>query len=104
MTRRIRHVSYLRSGRLIPKAAGGLRARSVGLRPGERMAWHSTGAREELLVMVRGCLRVDAETTPGRVRRLMVKSGEAVFLPQRTPHTVVNAFRAAARYLYVTGA
>ena len=58
MTRSVRRVSYLRSGRLIPKAADGLRARSVLLRPGERMAWHSTGGREELLILLRGSLRV----------------------------------------------
>ncbi len=100
--RHIRRVSYLRPGRLIPKTAGGLRARTVQLKPGERMARHSTGHREELLIMVDGSLRVEAES-PTRTRRLTVTRGEAVFLPKRTPHAIINASQARAIYLYVTG-
>ena len=103
MRRGIRHVSYLRPGRLIPKMAGGLRARTVRLMPGARMARHSTGAREELLIMLDGRLRIEATSPASVQRRLTVTRGEAVFLPKRTPHAVINASKAHAMYLYVTG-
>lgn len=68
------------------------------------MAWHSTGDREELLIILTGRLRVEAASSATRIRRLSVGGGEAVFLPKRTPHAVVNASNARATYLYITGA
>ena len=103
MRRGIRRVSYRRPGRLIPQTAAGLRARTVQLKPGERMARHSTGQREELLIVLDGRLRVEAESPTKARRRLAVTDGQAVFLPKRTPHAVINASKARAMYLYVTG-
>ena len=103
MTRTLRRISYLRSGRLIPRATRGLRAGSVALAPRETMPWHSTGVREELLITVAGRLVVEARPSPRATRRLAMRRGQAVFIPPHTPHTVVNHSRARAMYLYITG-
>ena len=96
-------VSYQRTGRLVPKRRRGLRARSVALRPGEPVAWHSTKEREELLVALSGS--VDVEQRSGRgMRQTRLKAGCCLWLPRRTLHRVVNRSSKTARYLYVTGA
>lgn len=99
---KIRLISYKRGGRLIPRNSRGLRGGSVVLRPGEAMAWHSTGSREELLIALEGRVRIEAKTSRWRVRSVSLRSGSCIFLPEATWHRVVNRSSAAARYLYVT--
>ncbi|MBI1992786.1 MAG: cupin domain-containing protein [Candidatus Omnitrophica bacterium] len=101
---KVRVTSCRRDGRLIPRNSRGLRGGSVILRPGETMAWHSTGSREELLIALEGRVRVEAQTSRRSVRSISLKSGSCVFLPEATRHRVVNRSRAAARYLYITAA
>ena len=103
MNRTIRRTSYLRPGRLIPRAIHGLRAGSVVLDPQQAMACHSTGTREELLIAVAGRLVVEARPSARETRRIAMQRGQALFLPRHTPHTVVNRSRARAAYLYITG-
>lgn len=78
------------------------------------MAWHTTGSREELLIVVRGGVVVETRlpahgslpTQAGadrRLRRQVLRGGQTLFLPPRVEHQVVNATRRAARYIYVTG-
>ena len=98
----IRRRSLQRPGRVVPAGAARLRGRVVTLRPGGLMPWHSTERREELLIGLTGTVRVVTERA-GRRRSVVVEAGACVFLPQDTPHCVVNATRRAARYLYVTG-
>ena len=86
---------------MVPAQTKGLRAAVVVLQPGEVMDWHSTHAREELLVALAGRVRVEVRSAH-RLRRLSLTSGMCAFLPRQTLHRVVNRSPAAARYLYVT--
>ena len=74
----------------------------MALRPREVMAWHTTGNREELLIVLAGRLRLEAQW-PRRLTKRVVHAGECLFVPQGLPHRVVNAFSTTVRYLYVTG-
>jgi len=98
----LRVVSYRRAGRVIPRRRVGLRVGAVILRRGERMAWHSTEAREELLIVFAGRVRLEVEGRGRRLRRRVVAAGSCAWLPSHTRHRVVNRARAPARYLYVT--
>ena len=98
----IRTRSYHRKGRLVPRRAVGLRAGSVVLKPGEQMPWHSTRAREELLLAFQGRVIVEAGLSSRRIRRVILGAGRCLFLPRETPHRVVNRSRALARYLYIS--
>ncbi len=102
MKRGIRRSSYTRPGRLVPANARGLRARSIVLDHGEQMAWHTTGMREELLITLAGRMRLEMPSRFHRVRSLLLRPGQCVFLPASTMHRVVNHSRAQAHYLYVT--
>jgi mannose-6-phosphate isomerase-like protein (cupin superfamily) len=74
------------------------------------MDWHSTGDREELLILLAG--RVEVEARPGggarragasaRITRVALSVGQCAFIPSEIPHRVFNRSRTAARYLYVT--
>ena len=70
------------------------------------MDWHSTRAREELLIALDGRLRVEvlaSDRTPApRARPIPLKAGECLFLPRHTQHRVLNMSRSPARYIYVT--
>ena len=103
--------SYERAGRLVPPDARLLRSRSVVLRVGERVDWHTTGDREELLIGVHG--RVDVEVRSPAVmairdadsvpcRRIALDAGRCLFLPCETWHRVVNRSGCRVHYLYVT--
>lgn len=94
--------SYGRGGRLIPRNSRGLRAGSVILRHGRVMEWHSTRAREELLIALRGTVRVEVRVAPRRIRSTKLRAGQCALLPRRTVHRVVNRSRAASHYLYIT--
>jgi mannose-6-phosphate isomerase-like protein (cupin superfamily) len=65
------------------------------------MAWHSTKRKEELLLGLAGTVAVEV-CRGRRVRRLTLRPGRYVFLPQETRHRVVNRSPAPARYLYIT--
>jgi len=91
--------SFKKPGRLIPKRGQGLRAQAVRLTAGAVMPWHTTGLREELLLVIAGRIRVELK----RGDKILA-SGECLYLPSGTPHQVVNRSRTPARYVYVTGA
>lgn len=102
----VRQASYRRAGWLILRRSRGLRAGSVKLRRGQVMAWHSTRSREELLIAVQGrvCVEVLAGASRPRPRRVLLSTGECLWLSTDTRHRVVNTSRSMAQYLYVTGA
>ncbi|MBI2884660.1 MAG: cupin domain-containing protein [Candidatus Omnitrophica bacterium] len=100
MPQRILRRSVQRAGRIIPTAARHLRGRAVTLKPGDVMPWHSTGAREEVIIVLAGRLELRLADGAGRTRR--VAAHQCVFLPMRTRHSVFNAARAPVRYLYIT--
>ena len=97
----MRSKRFTRGGLLTPWDARVLRARSVMLRAGAVMEWHTTGAREELLIAIAGAVEVETEGG-GRRRRRRLLGGACCFLPQETVHRVVNRSRRLAHYLYVT--
>jgi len=70
------------------------------------MDWHSTRAREELLIALDGRIRVEVLTSrraaAPRTRQIPLNAGECLYLPRRTQHRVLNMSRTPARYLYVT--
>ncbi len=66
------------------------------------MDWHSTHQREELILVLRGQVRVECQTGR-RMRRLRVAAGQSVHIPRRILHRVVNPSRSIAQYVYVTG-
>ena len=103
MSSRIRRRSCLAAGRVVPPTANGLRSAVVILPPGGVMDWHSTNAREELLVALAGRMHVEVSSVR-RLRRLTLPEGFCVFLPRRTRHRVLNRSSSMARYLYVTAA
>lgn len=97
----LRAASFRRAGPLVPRRGRGLRAGSVRLPPGGVMDWHSTRAREELLLGLRGIVRLEMERR-GRIRRRTIRAGSCILLPRQTRHRVVNRSPAPAHYLYVT--
>jgi mannose-6-phosphate isomerase-like protein (cupin superfamily) len=68
------------------------------------MDWHSTKHREELLVVLRGCVQVEAHVKRRSARRVLLRQGQCAFLAERVNHRVVNTARRPATYLYVTAA
>ena len=74
------------------------------LRPGERVDWHSTGNREELLIGLDGVCELEVRQASRKSpRRLLLSTGQCIFIPRATPHRVINQSKAPACYLYVTG-
>lgn len=102
MSAAVRRRSYRRPGRLVPRSRHGLRARSVVLRSGSAMGWHSTQSREELLIALSGRLALEIEKASGTVRQFSLTRGQCAFIPSHTKHRVVNLAKATVRYLYVT--
>ena len=92
-----------RPGRIVPAAAAHLRGRLVFLRPGDMMDWHSTGRREEVVIMLAGRAHLEVRGDSRRVRVSDMRLGQSVFLPQQTVHRLVNRSARSARYLYLTG-
>jgi mannose-6-phosphate isomerase-like protein (cupin superfamily) len=67
------------------------------------MEWHTTGQREELLLVLAGRIRLELGDHPARRRRRVIRAGQCAWVGRHTPHRVLNESRASARYLYVTG-
>ena len=103
--RLIRVISLARAGRVVPRRVRGMRAAVVELGPGAIMDWHSTGSREELLIVLRGRVRIHtakAQRKDAKVATVMLRVDQCAFLARGTPHCVVNRSTGKARYLYVT--
>lgn len=106
MIMRIRTVhrrSYRRAGRLVPSTAGRLRSRSVLLKSGHAVDWHSTGSREELLIVISGHVIFEYRGAGRRIRRVALPAGACLFVSPRVEHRVVNCSPRMAHYLYTTG-
>lgn len=87
----------------MPSAACRLKGRSMRLKPGEGVEWHTTGAREEVLIILGGSIRLDLMPPRGPRASRTLSAGRCAFLPRRVRHRVVNRSRRVARYLYITG-
>ena len=66
------------------------------------MPWHSTGNREELVIVLGGKVRFESRLNGSRIKAVTIQAGECVFVPSHTMHQVVNRSKASAEYLYVT--
>lgn len=80
-----------------PPETAGMRSGVVVLGPGESVGRHSTGSREELIVILEGKGEVRLEGAGP----LVVEAGMAAYLPPATAHDVVNRGEAPLRYVYV---
>ncbi len=69
---------------------------------GAAVPWHTTGRREEVLVVLGGAPLLQYYGAAGRLRQARLKAGECAFLPRGVVHRVCNPFRLMARYVYFT--
>ena len=69
----------------------------VVLAPGKSVGKHSTGQREELLVILEG----QGEMTFKDGSTLRVEANHALYCPPETEHNVTNTGRGSLRYVYV---
>ncbi len=74
------------------------------LAPTVAVPWHTTGRREELVIVLRGGLRLEVghphQNDP--VRTMSLTAGRVAFLPQATWHRIINRSKEDSHYLYVT--
>jgi len=89
--------SFLEPGKLSPPQARALSSSSVRLGPGMRVGEHSTGEREELILVLDGEATLLSEGTA-----MPVPAGHAAYVPPDTRHDVENRTGGALAYVYVT--
>ncbi len=94
--------SYRKPGKLIPPHAQHLKGRSIVLRRGQAIEWHSTRDREEIILVFRGSVSLETRDRRDRTRSIALSSGRAAFLSQDVWHRVVNRSHRQAHYVYVT--
>lgn len=76
----------------------GMKSGYVVLGPGEEVGEHTTGPREEIIVILSGNACV---VWGERGRRLAARKNSVVYMPPETRHNVINSSRRAAlRYIY----
>jgi mannose-6-phosphate isomerase-like protein (cupin superfamily) len=74
-----------------------MRSGVVTLQPGEAVGWHSTGAREELVIVLSG--RGEARGRAGAPTPM--HAGAALYVPPEHEHDIVNTGADVLRYVYV---
>ena len=79
-----------------PQTAG-MRSGVVVLASGESVGRHTTGTREEVIVVLEGRGEVRIEGAAA----LAIEAGLAAYVPPATAHDVVNRGEAPLRYVYV---
>ena len=84
---------------LTPGGAGHLRGRVELKEPGEETGAHLAEGREEVLIVLEGTATV--ELGRGRVRRVRVRPGHSLFIPEGTWHNVRNLSGRVLRYVYI---
>ena len=80
-----------------PPQTAGMRSGVVVLQLGASVGRHSTGAREEIIVVLEGRGEVRVADVPP----LAVAAGMAAYVPPRRSHDVVNTGERPLRYVYV---
>jgi quercetin dioxygenase-like cupin family protein len=83
-----------------PPQTAGMRAGVVVLAPGASVGRHTTGPREEFIVVLEGRGEVRAEGEAA----LSVGAGMAAYVPPAQEHDVVNVGDHSLRYVYVVAA
>lgn len=79
-----------------PQTAG-MRSGFVRLKPGETVGWHTTGANEETLVILRGEGSALVEGQPPRA----FAAPALAYIPPATRHNVSNTGKDTLEYVYV---
>jgi quercetin dioxygenase-like cupin family protein len=75
----------------------GMKSGYVVLQPGESVGAHSTGAKEEAIIILEGALQVFVDGNPV----LTAEKDRVVYIPPETPHDMKNIGTGVARYVYV---
>lgn len=86
--------------RLFSKDSGtaGMKSGHVTLQAGENVGEHSTGEREEMLVILKG----EGEATIDRGEILKIEGGAALYIPPQTGHDIKNIGSEALEYVFIT--
>ena len=80
----------------VPETCGMRSGRQV-IAPGSDCGEHSTGAHEEVLVVLDG----QGTARLGEGTSLQIRGGQVVYIPPHTTHNIVNTGDKALRYIYV---
>jgi len=86
--------------RLISKDLGsvGIKSGHVILRPGENIGGHSTGEREEVVVVLKG----KGEATIDKDSVLKMESNTVLYVPPETEHDIQNTGHEMLEYVFIT--
>ena len=80
----------------------GMKSGFIHLEPDDEVSWHTTGSKEEMLIILRGEATVKLGT---KFARPMTVTGPAAFyIPPETGHSVRNNGTEALEYVYVVAA
>ena len=90
------NAKYLRLLAGLPETSG-MKSGQVILQPGEAVGSHSTGDKEEAIVILEGTLQVCLDGKPS----LAAGRDHLVYIPPHTDHDMKNTGMVAARYIYV---
>jgi len=80
-----------------PPQSAGMRAGVVHLAPGGAVGRHSTGGREEVIIVLEG----RGEVRVAGAAPVVVGTGTGAYVPPRREHDVVNVGTGPLRYVYV---
>lgn len=76
----------------------GIRAGHVLLKAGDDIGSHTTGALEEILIILKG----KGELSAGKDSRLKIEEGSVLYIPPDTEHNVKNTGKTLLEYVFVT--
>lgn len=79
------------------KKKQGLRSGFVVLRPGEFVGEHSTGTKEEIVIVLEG----RAHFYYGK-KKVILKESTFLYVPVKTTHNVKNVGQGPLKYVYIT--
>ncbi len=98
--RYIKLESKYRYQRLLNEGLGtsGLKSGHVILRPGEDIGRHTTGEREEIIIIIKG----NGEAEVNRRNVLKIKANSILYIPPRTCHDIKNTGMEDLEYIFVT--
>lgn len=79
-----------------PPVSRSLKGGRVSLAPGEEIGEHVTDDKEELLIILEG-----TATLKKAGHTVMLKKGDAHFIPEGVTHNVINSSEDVLEYIYV---
>ncbi len=86
--------------RLFSKESGtsGIKAGHVTLAPGEKVGEHTTGEREEVLVIING----RGEAVLGEKEKVTIEKNTSLYIPPETGHDIKNTGDEPLEYVFIT--